>query len=540
MPPKIQRKEWQSVILFALLTTLILSIPYWVAQSRAGSDWEFNGFTFGIDDGNAYLGKIHLGVEGQWKFHLFYTSEDHRGGFGVYLPFILIGQALRLLDQTSPYAMMMAWQLWRIIACFCLIVVMYAFISLFLYSPRQRWLALLLATWGGGLGWILILVGQDSLLGTSPIEFYIPEGFSFLALYGLPHIAMARAAMLLGFISFYWALQGERVNWHHVTFAGNCWYVVGLLVTFYWGVLYVLLAAWGMALWWYQGRFPSRYALVASVAGGMTLPMFAVSAFVFADNPAFREWSAQNHLPSPHPLHYLIGYGLWAGLGMVGVRWAWHRLKKTAQPHYLLLLVWPVASLVMVYLPISVQRRMAEGVILPLSILAVAGLSLLDKRKLQTVVMALLLPSSALLWLGTLVITLTPSCGLEICLYRPTAELQAMNWLEDHADSQAVVVSSMRTGNYLPIETDLRPFLGLGTETLNSEAKIQQTQALYQGQGEDNFLTHYKIDYIWVGPLEREWGDESFLGQNPHWPEQTRLLYDRDGYQIYEVIHHAP
>jgi hypothetical protein len=532
VPFRITPQEWRWVIALALLTSLLTSLPYAVGMRQAGSDWLFNGFLFGVDDGNAYLGKIHLGVQGEWDFHLFYTSEPHEGVLGVYLPFILIGQILRALGQESPSAMIWAWQVWRMLACFGLLLAMYPFIALFLRQPRQRLWALFLATYGGGLGWVLILAGQTNWLGSNPIEFYIPEGFSFLALYGLPHIAMARAALLLGFVALVWAIQQD--DWRYAVLAGVLWLIVGLMVTFYWAVLYVLLAVWGGLWWWRTGRWPATLVRWGGLAVSLTLPLFLYSAWAFSRNSAFAEWSAQNYLPSPHPLHYAVGYAVWAGLALVGGRWAW---QGRSIQHYLLV-AWPIAALVMVYLPLNVQRRMAEGVLLPLSILAVAGLGLLQRPRLNMAVVGLLLPSTLLLWLGTSLIILSPSCSLDVCLYRPQAEQHAMQWLADHAESEAVVLSAMRTGNYLPIQTDLRPFLGLGTETLDSQAKTEQALTFYRGQAESGWLAQAAIDYIWWGPLEREWS--GLPEPNPPWSGQTRLLYDRDGYQIYEVLHHAP
>src|SRR5690606_38443052 len=94
-----------------------------------------------------------------------------------------------------------AFQIFRLGACFLTILAVYRFIAEFLQTRSARWLALILATLGGGFGWILILLGR------TPPEFYIPEGFSLLVLLALPHIALGRAAMLLGFVALLAALR---------------------------------------------------------------------------------------------------------------------------------------------------------------------------------------------------------------------------------------------------------------------------------------------------------------------------------------------
>jgi hypothetical protein len=531
---KVRHREGAWVALYALLIVVLTQVPYGLGGTRAGEAWWFNGFLFGAEDGNAYLGKIRLGAEGDWSFHLFYTTEDHPEAFGVYLPFILVGQAIRLIFDPSPEALpdylRAGWQVWRALASFMLILCQYAFIAQFLAGQKSRWLALLLSSLGGGLGWVLILLGGGDFLGTLPAEFYIPEGFSFLVLYGLPHVAMGRAAMLLGLVCFLQAWRKDSA--YYALGAGLCWLMVGLMVTFYWAVLYVILAAWGLALWLKHGRFPFGFVRWVALSAGMSLPAFAYSFWLFQDNPAFRAWSAQNLLPSPHPLHYLIAYGVLGSLAWVGGRYLWRQSGELRQREGSLLLAWVLIVPVLVYLPINVQRRLAEGVLIPLVILAVMGLRLLGprwRRRGGPALLLLLLPSSLFFFVGTSLVSLTPQCEAELCLYRPAAERQMLFWLGDNTPPGSRILASPTTGNYLPIATGRRPFWGLGTETLEAIPKEGLLEAFYRGEGGEAFLADYQLDYVIYGPLEKAYGPAS------GWNRGLLLIYDRDGYQVYEV-----
>ncbi|MFP4324331.1 MAG: hypothetical protein ACLFTK_17885, partial [Anaerolineales bacterium] len=53
--------EWRWVGGYAVVLTLITLVPYVVGWYQGGDAWLFNGFTFGVQDGNAYLGKMRLG-----------------------------------------------------------------------------------------------------------------------------------------------------------------------------------------------------------------------------------------------------------------------------------------------------------------------------------------------------------------------------------------------------------------------------------------------------------------------------------------------
>ncbi|MCZ7540484.1 MAG: hypothetical protein M5U29_11340 [Anaerolineae bacterium] len=199
----VSRVEWRRVILFAAAVMLVTTIPYVVGALAAGAGWTFGGFVFGADDGYSYLAKMRLGARGDWLFTLRYTHEPH-GGAPLFLPYLLLGKLAALfVSPRSPHlpaALIVAFHAARIACGFALILVTYRFIAAFLRGPATRMLALVLIALGGGLGWPLALAGRGDWLGSLPVDFYIPEGYSFLILFGLPHLALARAALLGGLL----------------------------------------------------------------------------------------------------------------------------------------------------------------------------------------------------------------------------------------------------------------------------------------------------------------------------------------------------
>ena len=314
------------------------------------------------------------------------------------------------------------------------------------------------------------------------------------------------------------------------------------MVTFYLAVLYVILAAWGCALWLRRRSFPVKFTLLGGLAASLTLPLFFYNVWLFTGNEAFAQWSSQNLLPSPHPAHYLIAYIVLGLLAIPGIHWAW----KRAADHegYALLVGWVTIAPVLVYLPINVQRRLAEAVFIPLAILATAGLKAVRLRKNRGVgksvrrvtlaVMLLILPSTFLFWLITMFGMLSPGCDGDVCLFRSTAELSALDWLAENAEPDAAVMGSFRTGNFLPIRVSLNPFLGHGPETLYSEDKDQLVEDFYAGgltmERRNQLLAEYEIDYVIFGPLERELGDDPSV-----WNAGLTRVYSQSGYDIYEV-----
>ncbi len=529
----ISRQEWLRVGLFIIALLLITSLPYVIGWLSQGSEWVFSGFVFGADDGHSYLGKMRLGARGLLDFYLFYTPEPHPSAPLIFLPYILPGWVVGgFISEQSPAltgALLLTFHAMRWVFNTLLVVVLYRFIAGFIRRPGTRFTALLLATLGGGLGWLLLLIG------TEPPEFLIPEGFGFLILLGLPHLALARAALLGGFILLFQALDRPQALTPRLMLAGLCWCVVGLTVPFYLAILYVMLGMWGLALWIRQRRFPLRLAIRGGVAAGLTLPLFIYFNVVFSANPVFATWTAQNILLSPSPLAYALAYGLLISFGVIGWRWVWRRAEE--QGRYALLF-WPLVIPALVYLPfISVQRRLAEAVLVALAILAAVGMRFALRhrigKRLVRPALALMLTSSLLFGLVTLLVATQPAPPL----FRPAAEVRMLNWLNQHSTPDAVTLSAFSTGNVLPAYTHLRPYVGHGPETADALNKTAMTARFFSSQltAEERLALYrgFNMRYVIYGPSEQALSQ----GATPNWLDDGRLIYDQDGYQVYELAY---
>jgi hypothetical protein len=539
----VSRREWQRVALFAALVMLMTTIPYVIGWASQGDDWEFGGFLFGADDGYSYLAKMRIGARGDWLFTLRYTSEPHDGAL-LFLPYILLGKLTALfVSPNSPdltTAMAITFHVARNVCGLGLILVCYRFVAVFLRGVKTRLLALLLITLGGGLGWLLSIVGLGHLLGSLPVDFYVPEAYSFLILFGLPHLALSRAAMLIGFLLLFRALlipDSPRVWLRYTLLAGLSWIVMGLCVPFYIPVVYLVLGCWGLAAWWRERRFPWALFWRAISAGAVVLPLLLYTGTVFLTNDILGKWSGQNQLPSPNPLHYVFGYIVLAIPAVAGFRWAWRKSAAERYLPFLLLATWVVIVPFAVYLPINVQRRLSEGVIVPLSILAAAGLRLLARHqrrwnRARGIVLALALPTSLLLLLGGTFNALSPHRPL----FHPRAELAALDQLNAAVPADSIVLCLKETGNYLPARTDLIPYVGHGPETINStrkEAVAEQFFAGTLGGPEQRDLLEH-VNYVFFGELEQEDAGT----RDPAWARDLIALPAFTGpYPVYEVPH---
>jgi len=460
----------------------------------------------------------------------------------VFLPYIIPGQIVgHFIGDTDPAltpALIITYHLMQIVFDALLIIVIYRFAAAFL-EPRDRLLATILAALGGGLGWLLSLSGQ----GTLPADFYIPEGFSFLILFGLPHLALARAALLAGLLAVMRTTGTDsiRISWRDLRWliaAGICWLIVGLSVPFYLVIVYCILGAWGLASWVKQRRFPVALFVRCVIAAAITVPLFLFYTIAFSVNPAFAAWSAQNNLASPSPLQYILAYLPLGLMVAFGIRRTW------SQPgiRNALLIGWVLIVPILVYLPINVQRRMSEAVIVPLAILAAAGLRVLAERRVTIVarggLILISLLTSLLLLLGGFLAASNPGRPL----FRPAAEVDAFNWLNAHSQPGEITLGAVETGNVLPAWTHLRTYMGHGPETIQWSEKTKMLQTFYADTltavQRADFFAHPcaptfacagSIRYILDGPLEQK----LMPNDSPQWTTGLTLVYDKAGYRIY-------
>src|SRR5512139_2984913 len=79
MRGKVTRSEWRWVLIWIAVVLIVTSVPYLVGWLRSTPDRVFGGFTMAIEDGYSYLAKMQEGAQGEWLFHLAYTSEPHAG-----------------------------------------------------------------------------------------------------------------------------------------------------------------------------------------------------------------------------------------------------------------------------------------------------------------------------------------------------------------------------------------------------------------------------------------------------------------------------
>ena len=539
MNKSIAERRW--IWIFSLIVMALTSLPYLLGLWLQGPDWLFTGFIFGVDDGNSYIAKMLAGAEGAWLFRTPYTPYPQEGVL-AFLPYLILG---KLSFGAAPHLqLVLIFHLFRFAAGILAIFATYDFMVVFLPKIAQRRWGTLLAVLGGGLGWTLLLIGRSSLLGDLPLEFYSPESFGFLALYGLPHLSLARALLLWGLVVYLrlppdpaqrareqnlasrlrWLSINESQRWRSSgLLTGMLWLLMGLAQPLTVVVGWLILGGHFLAvlvLVRLERIIDSRIVSATFRKGAWVVlissPIVLYTTVSFSQDPFLRAWTEQNRILSPHPVHYLLAYGAILPFSLLGIR----PLMRNRPWRGGLLIAWLLIFPFLAYAPYNLQRRLPESIWLVFVILGVWGIERLRQKnqgllRLRYLLLALILPSTLLLLIGGY----TTLLNRNLPVFRPHKEVETFRWLAANVPQDSVVLAAFETANALPAWAPLRVVIGHGPESINFETLDPQVRAFFQrelGAAEEfHWLDSLGIDYVLWGPMERQLGGGRPL-ESPH------------------------
>jgi hypothetical protein len=286
-----------------------------------------------------------------------------------------------------------------------------------------------------------------------------------------------------------------------------------------------------------------RAARLAFLAGLVPAPFLLYTALTFRGDAFLQAWTAQNKILSPHPLHYLLAYGLLLPFALIGAR----RLLSELPWQGIFPVAWVLVLPVLAYAPFNLQRRLPEGIWVALCLLAVMGVDGRRKespagrkgwfgrrsggRILQPAsILLLAFPSTLVLLLGGMLAASRPA----LPLFRPAGEVRAFEFLAETAEAGEVVLSSFETGNALPAWAPVRMVIGHGPESAGLDGLKPQVAAFYGLQAFEperaGLLQKYRVRYVFWGPAERS------LDETPQWATRDLQEIYRDGeYTLYRV-----
>ena len=536
----------RAFIFWVILGALFLSsVPYLFGVIAAGEHYAYLGlYPLGSADTNVYYSFIRQAMDGDIFIRNLHTGEPQNGT--IFHPlWLLLGWASSLF-QLSP---ILVFHLARLVVGAAFLLFFYFFLSRVFSDSRRRNIAFFLAAFSSGIG-VFFSIGVsvwDPIQGMLllPADQWITESNTFLTLMHSPLFLLSQLLLLVLLWCF---LEEERIKNYFLV--GGALFLLVLMHPYDLVTVGVVLPAF-LVLRLLRDPTLTAEALRRSFRRLVLLALCSLppllAFFVGARNEiAIGGWTKQNVTTSPMLHSYILGYGLVLIFAVVGCA----ALRKTQSRAQLLVLTWTVVSLLLLYVPIQINRRMSNGLHLALVILAAAGVDLFwswfrahrPRRELARHISTALL--GWILGFGFFFSTLTvivksiyweasPSTSIYY-LSKPVA--RGMDWLEAHESRSAVLLAHSYHGNILPARTGLRVFVGHGHQTIDWDEKRRLvTTWFFRTNADDEkkaqFLRENGITTIFFSDLENRIG-----AYDPSSKSYLTPIFRNSGVTIYRVL----
>ena len=526
------KKDLKWKLLFTTFLILITTIPYYIA-CRKNINYVFSGFLFGTEDGNSYIAKMLIGTSGHWLFTTPYTAEPQKG-FLAFLPYIVLGKFASSGEQHSQ--LIALFQLFRVAGIFVYILSVYDFISHFIKDQRLVKIGVVFASLGGGVGWLSILGLENLWSSQLPLEFYSPESFGFLSLYGLPHLAFARAFLLWGLMYFLKAntcqdrkkyLFRSSLSLFLVGFFQPLTVAIGIgLIFSYTGFEYIREYFTKKKL---MDVFPEIKMKIKNAFWVSLLPgSWVIYNFIsFTIDPFLNNWQKQNIIKSPPIQDYLLAYLLMIPFMMGGL----FVIIKHRKKEFSFILLWILCFPILAYAPYNLQRRLPEGIWIGI---IVSVLVFHSEFKIPKVITNILLGLSILPQLIILTAGVQLANNPSIPVFRPIDEIEAFLFLSENSEPGDIVLASYESSNPLPAWAPVHTLTGHGPESVKLEIYEKTVKDFFSDNTSSDFrekiLTSNHINFVIWGPSEKALGD-----WDPQTCDQLIMVFDKNEYKIFSV-----
>lgn len=527
-----ERTTNQALYLIMALIFVLNNLPYLWGMMIHHEGLVFSGFVFNFTffDALSYLAKMRAGLDGDWLYTNYYTTEDQQPAL-LFTFYIVLGHLARL----TGLSLIVVFHLARMTLSVILLLAVKRLLESFGLPSRARILAFAYIFLAAGFGW-LVRLRNPALM---PLDYEYTEGFAFNSMANFPHFVMSNI-LLIGVVGEFHRFAQAGISKGLLTrlavysFA-QAWVHPRIILTV--GCIGMACALLGAAR--RQWKLLPWFWPLAVTAAAAVVPMILTYRSVQAD-PLWSQWASTPTL-SPTPYHYLLAYGLLFPLAIYG---SVHAIRsKTAWGT--LIVAWFVVACLLPYIPDHAQRRMIQGWNIPMAILSGYGL------------MEGLLPALAKLRRGPHIGTAVVACISTVLCLTPLwysahgakeivthafpavisqSRKDSLDWLRENTEREDVVMTSERSGMYIPAFAGNRVVMGHWAETLNRGEKFDDVKEFYSeytfAKRRAAIADKYGVRYVLLGQWEQNRGQ-----RKPRLaPEDFERVWGTDTLEIYRRV----
>ncbi|MCX6785256.1 MAG: hypothetical protein NTZ18_00185 [Candidatus Komeilibacteria bacterium] len=467
----LSRGEKKFIFWLILIALFISSLPVLYGWISTPAGFYYPGFTvIAGADKMVYLSQIAEAETGQIFLHNLYTAEAARAL--IFSPVWLVLGWFAKLTFLSP---LFVFHFFRIIFGGLFLYLLYLLIAKCFKEVIFRKIVFFIFCFGSGLGVFALNYpwSDDNIFITFGTDMWVSEGNTFLTIYHSPLFILSQIFILL---IFWWLIERlDKAGWLKVLGVGLATLLLGIFHPYDLVTVYSVAGVWLLAgfirekrIFWLRLVKILMIILISSLA-------LAYFFWLKSVDPSFAGWAVQNITLSPGFFNFAIGYGLVFVFFLFGIIPAF----KKRDDYWFFLAIWATVGWFLIFAPLPFQRRLANGLHLPMALIAVLGLSLVLRflakfqvwqiwAKLYFVRVSLLMVGGFLLTTSTIYVVGQDLLLLEIKsfpYYLSDNIYQGLCWLKDNTLKSELILTNNVTGTFVPTLAGRKVWLGHGHQT---------------------------------------------------------------------------
>jgi len=493
-----------------LVLTIVTAVPLGVGLLSQTPDNRFVGLADKVPDAASYLARMRLGYDGAWLYRNPYTAEPHPATL-TNVFFLVLGHLCRWLHLS----LIVGFHLFRVVFGGLMLLSVAWLAGVCLPSRRAARAAVGVFAVASGFGFWAALFSPQVQPNAS-LDLWVPEALGFYSFMVNPVfcLSVALTVWILGLVH---TTSEHSGTWRLI--------LIGLLSALlcvvhpYDGLTVCTISVLVCGLLWVTRKLPPTPA-AAVVAGAV--PVLGYYRWAYSQGPGLEGALALNQTPTPAVWWVFSGFGvLWM---LAGAGWVMAKRNNWRLP--LLVPVWIIAQFALLYAPIQFQRKLIQGMEVPLALLAAIAWSRLPAwvwtggPRRQRVLRRLMANGLAVLLCITNGFVVVRQC-LRIgsghrLFYLTNDELRALTWLRTHTRPEETVLASDHLGLFTPVLAGNRVVVGHWAETPHFDQRQQEVARFFARSASPAYratlLTRFQVRYVLVG--REEGPDGKFVAEH--------------------------
>lgn len=526
------------LITMVIVVLLYAASPQILGMIRSGSSEYYTGLhSVAATDITVYYAYMNQAAHGAFAFRDVFTTESDAPAI-VNPLWLLIGRLQGLLHLPVEWAFHLA----RLGSGVLLVLFLWRFLGRFFSEEFERRTALFGLLFTSGLGVLTIIFAPQYTIDLydQPMDLWVSEGSVLLSILHSAHFVVGTLLLVAGFALVIRALEQNRAR--AALYAGLLFLVLFSFHPFHVPTVGLVLLVTAVAEFLLGHRsFKKLWLLALPLLVSAPAIIYHV-AILFLDS-IIRGRADQNINLIPPLFPTLMSYGFLLPLALIGAgKWLQHR-----EIRYRFIVWWGIAHFSVLFAPIFFNRRLSQGLDIPLTILAVAGFFVLVRWwRTQSAWRKKTLHPAVWVPLVVVFFSLSPLYALArdlsiiadkdgeyaMLFYRPNSERAAYRAFEELSGPEDPFLAGPITGNFFAAYTGRQAYVGHGVETLDFMRKFAQVGTFFSESSPEERADFLEQEHLrWIILRKGEFSYTTITEETPGVHE----VFVNDAARIYSV-----